>query len=141
MLQELGRLREVTFRGAGEGTGKEPGSRPFRPLLLARFVVAQSEAGACGGLSRRQHSEILAKRGVSGLYTSTLFRYDERVFEKLGPALELGRSFVRPEYQRQYAPLLLLWKGIARLLATQRRFRCCSARSASATITARPRAK
>jgi putative hemolysin len=33
--------------------------------------------------------------------------------------LELGRSFVRPEYQRQYAPLLLLWKAIARLLAMQ----------------------
>jgi putative hemolysin len=63
-------------------------------------------------------AEILAERGVNGLYTSTLFRYDPRVFEKLGPALELGRSFVRPEYQRQYAPLLLLWKGIARLLAT-----------------------
>jgi putative hemolysin len=46
-----------------------------------------------------------------------VFRYDERVFEKLGPALELGRSFVRPEYQRQYAPLLLLWKGIAGLVA------------------------
>ena len=38
--------------------------------------------------------------------------------KRSGPALELGRSFVRPEYQRQYAPLLLLWKGIARLLAT-----------------------
>jgi len=63
-------------------------------------------------------AEILAERGVRGLYTSTLFRYDERVFEKIGPALELGRSFVRPEYQRQYAPLLLLWKGIARLLST-----------------------
>ncbi len=54
---------------------------------------------------------------MRGLYTSTCFRYDPRLFEKLGPALELGRSFVRPEYQRQYAPLLLLWKGIARLLA------------------------
>src|SRR5208282_870260 len=32
-------------------------------------------------------------------------------------AMELGRSFVRPEYQRQYAPLLLLWKGIARFVA------------------------
>jgi putative hemolysin len=63
-------------------------------------------------------AEILAERGVDGLYTSTLFRYDARLFEKIGPALELGRSFVRREYQRQYAPLLLLWKGIARLLAT-----------------------
>ena len=63
-------------------------------------------------------AEILITKGVEGLYTSTLFRYDQRLFQKLGPALELGRSFVRPEYQRQYAPLLLLWKGIARLIST-----------------------
>ena len=63
-------------------------------------------------------AEILSERGVNGLYTSTLFHYDPRLFEKLGPALELGRSFVRLEYQRQYAPLLLLWKGIARMLAS-----------------------
>ena len=62
-------------------------------------------------------AEILAERGVAGLYTSTLFRYDKQIFQKLGPALELGRSFVRPEYQRQYAPLLLLWKGIAGMVA------------------------
>ncbi len=64
-------------------------------------------------------AEILAQHGIGGLYTSTLFRYDERIFQKLGPALELGRSFVRPEYQRQYAPLLLLWKGIAGMVARQ----------------------
>jgi putative hemolysin len=63
-------------------------------------------------------AEILAQHGISGLYTSTLFHYDVRLFEKIGPALELGRSFIRSEYQRQYAPLLLLWKGIARLVAT-----------------------
>ena len=46
-----------------------------------------------------------------------MFKYDARLFLKIGSALELGRSFVRPEYQRQYAPLLLLWKGIARFVA------------------------
>ncbi len=61
--------------------------------------------------------EIIRRHGVKGLYTNTVFRYDERLFLKIGSALELGRSFVRPEYQRQYAPLLLLWKGIARFIA------------------------
>jgi putative hemolysin len=56
------------------------------------------------------------------LYTSTLFRYDAKLFDQLGPALELGRSFVRPEYQRQYAPLLTLWKGIGRYLALHPEF-------------------
>src|SRR5262249_2890832 len=40
-------------------------------------------------------------------------------FERMGPAIELGRSFVRPEYQKQYAPLLLLWKGIGRYAASR----------------------
>jgi hypothetical protein len=48
-----------------------------------------------------------------------VFRYDERLFMKIGSALELGRSFVRTEYQRQYAPLLQLWKGIARFVAAR----------------------
>jgi len=69
-----------------------------------------------GGYRAGNTAEILAQYGIEGLYTSTLFRYNERIFQKLGPALELGRSFVRAEYQRQYAPLLLLWKGIARLI-------------------------
>ena len=39
---------------------------------------------------------------------------------ELGPALELGRSFIREEYQRSYASLNLLWKGIARFVAVNR---------------------
>jgi putative hemolysin len=118
MLQELGRLREVTFRLAGEGTGKgrdlDRFDRYYRHVLLWN----KSKRELAGAYRAGNTAEILAEFGVGGLYTNTLFRYDARVFEKIGPALELGRSFVRPEYQRQYAPLLLLWKGIARLLAT-----------------------
>ena len=61
--------------------------------------------------------EIIRNHGIKGLYTHTVFRYDEQLFLKIGSALELGRSFIRTEYQRQYAPLLLLWKGIARFVA------------------------
>ena len=46
------------------------------------------------------------------LYTATLFQYGGAFLDRLGPALELGRSFVRQEYQKGFAPLLLLWKGI-----------------------------
>jgi putative hemolysin len=118
MLQELGRLREVTFRLAGEGTGKGRDLDRFDPYYWHILLWHKTRQELVGAYRAGNTAEILAERGVSGLYTSTLFRYDARVFEKIGPALELGRSFVRPEYQRQYAPLLLLWKGIARLLAT-----------------------
>jgi putative hemolysin len=57
---------------------------------------------------------VLAERGIKGLYTSTLFHYDQEFFNHIGPAIELGRSFIRGEYQKHYAPLLLLWKGIAK---------------------------
>ncbi len=39
------------------------------------------------------------------------------MFPRIGPAIELGRSFVTREYQKQYAPLLLLWKGIGAYVA------------------------
>src|SRR6185295_7967268 len=53
----------------------------------------------------------------------TLFRYDERLIARLSPALELGRSFVRAEYQKNYTALLLLWKGIGRFVARHPRYR------------------
>lgn len=118
LLLEVGRVRELTFRRAGEGTGKSRDLDSFDDYYGHVLLWSKTKRELVGGYRAGNTSEILAQRGVSGLYTSTLFRYDVNLFQKLGPALELGRSFVRPDYQRQYAPLLLLWKGIARLVAT-----------------------
>jgi putative hemolysin len=63
------------------------------------------------------------RHGVAGLYTRSLFRYPRKLLSGLGPALELGRSFVAPEFQRDFQPLLLLWKGIGRLVANEPRYR------------------
>lgn len=120
LLRELGRLREVAFRKAGEGTGKTRDLDRFDRYYWHVLLWNKIKRELVGAYRAGNTAEIIAEHGVSGLYTSTLFRYDERLFEKLGPALELGRSFIRPEYQRHYAPLLLLWKGIARLLALQK---------------------
>jgi putative hemolysin len=117
LLHEVGRLRELTFRKAGEGTGKSRDLDPFDDYYWHIVLWHKTKQELVGAYRAGDTAEILAERGISGLYTSTLFHYDERVFQKLGPAMELGRSFVRPEYQRQYAPLLLLWKGIARMVA------------------------
>lgn len=116
LLSEIGRLRELTFRCAGEGTGKSRDLDSFDDYYWHVLLWNKTKKELVGAYRAGRTAEIFAQRGIEGLYTSTLFRYDERLFQKLGPALELGRSFVRPEYQRQYAPLLLLWKGIARLI-------------------------
>ncbi len=117
LLREVGRLRELTFRQAGEGTGKGLDLDRFDDYYWHLLLWNRGKGELVGAYRAGSTAEILAEHGLNGLYTSSLFRYDEKLFQTLGPALELGRSFVRPEYQRQYAPLLLLWKGIAGLIA------------------------
>jgi putative hemolysin len=118
LLQEVGRLREVTFRAVGEGTGKSLDLDRFDPYYKHVLLWSKAKQELVGAYRLGLTEEILPRFGPSGLYTSTLFRYDVRLFDHFGPALELGRSFVRPEYQRQYAPLLMLWRGIGRFLAS-----------------------
>jgi len=117
LLREVGRLRELTFRNVGEGTGKSRDLDRFDDYYGHLLLWHRSRRELIGAYRAGNTAEILPRHGIGGLYTSTLFRYDERIFQRLGPALELGRSFIRPEYQRQYGPLLLLWKAIAQLVA------------------------
>jgi putative hemolysin len=119
VLEELGRLREVTFRAAGEGTGKASDLDQFDSYYWHLLLWSKEKQELAGAYRAGNTDEIIRAHGIKGLYTNTVFRYDERLFMKIGSALELGRSFVRTEYQRQYAPLLQLWKGIARFVAAR----------------------
>lgn len=116
-LEELGRLREITFRANGEGTGRSADLDQFDTYYWHLLLWNKEKQELAGAYRAGNTDEIIRAHGIKGLYTNTVFRYDEQLFLKIGSALELGRSFVRPEYQRQYAPLLLLWKGIARFVA------------------------
>ena len=116
-LEEIGRLRELTFRAAGEGTGEARDLDRFDPHYLHLFLWHKAAREVAGAYRLGPTAELLPRFGVHGLYSSTLFHLSPELFERTGPALEMGRSFVRPEYQKQYAPLLLLWKGITRYVA------------------------
>jgi putative hemolysin len=121
-LQEIGRLRELSFRAVGEGTGKTSDIDLFDSYYLHLFVWdAQAEA-IVGAYRMGLADEILARYGKRGLYTQSLFKYGPRALRSLNPAIELGRSFVRAEYQRSFAPLLLLWRGIGRFIAQAPRY-------------------
>ncbi len=113
LLQEIGRLREMTFREVGEGTGKSYDIDRFDAYYEHLFIWNTVKREIVGAYRIGRTDKIIRDQGVEGLYTSTLFTYKPSLFESLGPALEMGRSFVRPEYQKGYAPLLLLWKGIS----------------------------
>ncbi len=116
-LDELGRQREIAFRAAGEGTGRSVDLDPFDAYYWHLLLWNKEKLELAGAYRAGETDAIIRAHGIKGLYTNSVFRYDEQLFLKIGAALELGRSFVRPEYQREYAPLLLLWKGIARFVA------------------------
>src|ERR1700704_1418881 len=115
-LQEIGRLRELTFRAAGEGTGRASDIDLFDAYYLHLFVWDTQAEMIVGAYRMGLTDEILARYGKRGLYTQSLFRYGPRLLETINPAIELGRSFVRAEYQRSFSALLLLWRGIGRFL-------------------------
>ena len=115
-LQEIGRLREATFRAAGEGTGKSSDIDLFDAYYLHLFLWDREAHTIVGAYRMGLADEILAHYGKRGLYTQSLFRYGPRLLQTLNPAIELGRSFVRAEYQRSFSPLLLLWRGIGRFI-------------------------
>ena len=112
-------LREHNDRGqaAGEGTGKALDLDPWDENYLHLFVWAPDDREIVGAYRLGQTDEILREHGTGGLYSSIDFRYDEKLFDTLGPALELGRSFIQPRYQRQFNSLLLLWQGIGQFIA------------------------
>ena len=117
VVREIGRLREIAFRAVGEGTGRSLDLDRFDNHYLHLVLWDDRLCQVAGAYRLGPTPDILPRFGIRGLYTATLFRYDPRLFDALGPALELGRSFVRPEYQKQFAPLFLLWKGIGRYVA------------------------
>jgi putative hemolysin len=112
VLREIGRLREVTFREVGEGTGKSIDLDRFDAHYLHLFVWHKENRELIGSYRLGETDRILKEQGPDDLYVSTLFEMNRRLLEQIDPALELGRSFVRSEYQKHHAPLMLLWKGI-----------------------------
>lgn len=122
-LREIGRLRELTFRAAGEGSGRSLDLDRFDEHYLHLFVWNAGRQELIGAYRLAPTDAVRKWFGVRGLYTASLFRYGDRFLDRLGPALELGRSFVRQEYQKGFAPLLLLWKGVGAFIAKHPRYR------------------
>ena len=116
ILREIGRLREVTFRAVGEGTGQSLDLDAYDDYYRHLFIWNPQEQEIIGAYRLGLSDEILPSRGKQGFYTSSLFRYSGQFLRSISPAIELGRSFIREEYQRSFSPLMLLWKGIGQFV-------------------------
>lgn len=112
VMDELGRLREEAFRGVGEGSGRSRDLDAFDDGYR-QLVLWDAESGRiAGGYRLGAVDDLMRAGGVHALYTRTLFDFDDALIESLQPAVELGRSFIHPDYQRHPATLFLLWKAI-----------------------------
>jgi putative hemolysin len=123
LLQEIGRLREITFRETGEGTGKEQDIDLYDAYYIHLFIWDRKSQQLVGAYRLGMADQIAKKYGKKGLYTHSLFKYRHSLLQRLNPAIELGRSFIRKEYQRSFSPLLLLWKGIGAYISQNPQYR------------------
>lgn len=124
VVREIGRLREIAFRRAGEGTGRAADLDRFDEYYDHLALWNRETQEIAGAYRLAETNDVHERRGLGGLYTHTLFHYSRDLLQRIGPSVELGRSFIRPGYQKQYAPLLLLWKAIASYVA--RRPQCAT---------------
>ncbi|MFP5358526.1 MAG: lysophospholipid acyltransferase family protein [Gammaproteobacteria bacterium] len=124
LLQEIARLRELSFRLVQEGSGLPADTDRFDAHYRHLFVWHRTRHEILGAYRLGFVAEILPRHGVEGLYTHTLFEFDRHLFARTGPAVEMGRSFVSPDWQRSFVALRLLWSGIASLLQARPEIRC-----------------
>lgn len=126
VMREIGRLRELTFRHAGGGTGKEIdidefdiGSHPYQQLLVWN-PQDQEIVGAYRFILCRDAEFV---NGEVKLATTELFNFSEQFYKDYLPyTIELGRSFVQPVYQpgenmrKGLFSLDNLWDGLGALV-------------------------
>ncbi len=116
VIKEIGRLREMTFRKVGEGTGHKRDldtyDRHYRHLVLWNAEHKEIAGSYRLGVGK----EILANKGMAGFYTSSLYRYSPDMEQYFRQGVELGRSFVAPKYWGK-ACLDYLWQGLGAYLA------------------------
>lgn len=116
LLQELGRLREITFRAVGEGTGRRLDIDRYDTWYHHIVLWNPDELEIAGAYRLAIGDAVYAEHGVAGFYSATLFDYACDTLARLVQGAELGRSFVVPKYWNSRS-LDNLWHGIGAFLA------------------------
>lgn len=111
IMREIGRLREMTFRLVGEGSGATRDIDIFDQAYDQLLLWDTDELEIVGAYRLGDARSLTERGGVAALYTSTLFEFSSSMQCYFAQGLELGRSFVQPKYQTRNA-LDYLWYGI-----------------------------
>lgn len=121
-VREIARLREVTFREVEEGNGQPLDTDRFDKTYIHLFLWDNEMRRVVGAYRMGALDRLLKDGDVNQLYLSRLFKLTPSFLEQLSPGLELGRSFIRKEYQKSEYGLFLLWQGIGEFLLRQPRY-------------------
>lgn len=123
LLHEIGRLRELTFRAVGEGTGRRQDLDAW-DSWYEHIVLWDRAAAKIAGLRivSPRGAPVLAAHGLRGLYTASLFDYGEDALVRIAQGMELGRKLVVPEYWGGRS-IDYLWRGIGAYLRAYPRVR------------------
>ena len=122
LLRELGRLREIAFRAVEEGSGKRRDTDSYDDDYLHLILWDEEDLEIVGAYRFMPTAMQIEKRGVEGLYSYSLFHYDDKMQDVLAHGIELGRSFIQPRYWGRRG-LDYLWSGIGAYLARYPHYR------------------
>lgn len=111
-LQEIGRLREITFRAIGEGTNQAIDLDTFDRYYHHMFLWDTNAQCIAGAYRMGMGQEIFKEHGIQGFYLQDLFRFEPELHKMMSESIEMGRAFIINAYQQKPMPLFLLWKGI-----------------------------
>lgn len=112
VVYEIGRKREESFRAIGEGTGTAIDLDRYDTYYKHLILWDKQKKAVAGAYRLGIGSEIIEKYGVEGFYSQSLFNYSKKIISTLTETIELGRSFVSVEYQKEALPLMLLIRGL-----------------------------
>jgi putative hemolysin len=112
ILNEIGRLREITFREVGEGSNNSIDLDPFDDYYYHLFLWDNDSKKIAGAYRMGMGTEIFKAYGINGFYLQDLFRFEPELYNMMSQSIEMGRAFIIKEYQLRPMPLFLLWKGI-----------------------------
>lgn len=141
LLHEIGRLRELTFRAVGEGTGRRLDLDAWDSWYEHIVLWDEAAAKIAGAYRIARGAPVLAAHGLRGLYTASLFDYGEDALARIAQGMELGRSFVAQDYWGSRS-IDYLWQGIGVYLRAYPRVRYLfGAVSISAALPAAARAQ
>ncbi|MDQ9091199.1 lysophospholipid acyltransferase family protein [Pseudoalteromonas haloplanktis] len=122
IFRELGRLREISFRTVGEGSGKRRDIDKYDMDYQHLVLWDSSQLELVGAYRLACAQEIINKHGRKGLYTDSLFSYSDEMTPYFEAGIELGRSFVQPKYWGRKS-LDYLWYGIGAFVKNYPQYR------------------